>query len=182
MPVPRVELVCKAVGSRRPELVAVPEAQPLELLAVRGVEARERAFELVGVDEAGLDLGDRVAERVGEARGARRFPEPVERRRRDGRPERERLLDVGGNRPCLGGPGRDALEDAVERRDRAAEKRRRAAQELPLGPVDVRAVRHDENRVLVERGQVPIEQQLDLARVRRPGEQRQPHRPIVDLP
>jgi hypothetical protein len=35
---------------------------------------------------------------------------------------------------------------------------------------------------MVERGQVPIEQQLDLARVRRPGEQRQPHRPIVDLP
>jgi hypothetical protein len=78
--------------------------------------------------------------------------------------------------------GGDPLEDTVECRDRAAEERGRVPQQLPLSPVDVRAVRHDEDWILLERGQVPIEQQLDLARVRRPGEQRQPHRPIVDLP
>ena len=76
-PVPRVELVCEAVGCGRPKLVAVPEAQPLELLAVRGVEARERAFEFLGLDEAGLDLTDRVAERVGEAAERADSPSPL---------------------------------------------------------------------------------------------------------
>ena len=182
MPLPGVQLIGHAVGRGRPKLVTIPEAEPVELLAVRGVQAGKRPLELLGRDETGFDLADCVAQRVREACGARRLPEAVEGRLRDRSPERERLLDVRGDRSRVGIAGRDPLEDAVERRDRAAEERRRAAQELPLGPVDVRAVRHDEDRVLVERGQVPIEQQLDFARVRRPGEQRQPHRPIVDLP
>ncbi len=58
-------------------------------------------------------------------------------------------------------------------------------EELPLDPLDVRPVGHDEHRIAVEHAQVALEQQRDLAGVCRPREQRQAlaggHRPIVDL-
>ena len=76
----------------------------------------------------------------------------------------------------------DPLEEIGERRDPAAEERWSAREQLALGPVDVRPVRHDEDRIPVEVGQVPIEQPLDFAGVRRSDEERQGHRPIVDLP
>jgi hypothetical protein len=79
-------------------------------------------------------------------------------------------------------PVGDQPEKERERDNRAAKERRAASEELPFGPVDVRPVRHDENWIPVEYGQVPVEQPLDFAGIRRPNEERQGHRPIVDLP
>src|SRR5262249_26016618 len=76
-------------------------------------------------------------------------------------------------------PARDPLEDVVERADRTADQRAGLGEQLTLGPVDVRPVRHDQNRIGTEGGQVALEQERDLARVRGPCEQAQRHRAIV---
>src|SRR4029450_2459768 len=104
---------------------------------------------------AGLYLGDRVAEGVREARGAGGIAEPVERGARKRRPKDEGLLRVGRDRPARRMTVDEAREQVGERRDPAAEERRAPRKELALGPLDVRAVRHDEDRILVEDGQVP---------------------------
>ncbi len=76
----------------------------------------------------------------------------------------------------------DALEDVVEGADRAAEERWTAREELALDAVDVRPVRHDENRLTIERGQIAVEQTLDLARVCRACDETKRHRTIVEPP
>jgi hypothetical protein len=76
----------------------------------------------------------------------------------------------------------DAVEDVVERADRAPEQGRTARQELPLDSVDVRPVRHDENRLTIESGQIAVEQTLDLARVCRARDETKGHRTIVEPP
>ena len=58
----------RAARSARPELV--------ELGAVGRVQERERAVELLRVDEAVLELGDRLGERVGEAGVRAEAPRP----------------------------------------------------------------------------------------------------------
>jgi hypothetical protein len=52
----------------------------------------------------------------------------------------------------------DQPEEVVEGADRPADERAAASQQLPFGPVDVRPVRHDQERIGLERGQVPLEQ------------------------
>jgi len=78
-------------------------------------------------------------------------------------------------------PSGEPLEEIVEGADRAADERSRPRQELALGPVDVRPVRHDQDRIGLERAEIALEQERDLPRVRRPCEQAQRHRPILAL-
>src|SRR4029078_5456825 len=74
---------------------------------------------------------------------------------------------------------RDPLEEIVERADRAAEQRPRAREQLPLGAVDVRPVRHDQYGVGLERAQIALEQERHLAGVGRACEQAESHRTIL---
>ena len=57
------------------------------------------------------------------------------------------------------------------------------AQQLALNAVDVRPVRHDEHRLgsdaRIERSQIPVEEEFDLARVRRPRDQPERHPPTL---
>ena len=84
--VPGGEIAGEPVGGVAAAQVSVPELEPVELGAVAAIELGEIAVELVGIEEAGLELGDRGAERVGEPREAGRAPELVRasRRRRRG--------------------------------------------------------------------------------------------------
>ena len=52
------------------------------------------------------------------------------------------------------------------------------AEQVALDAVDVRPVRHDQKRLVVETRQIALEQQRDLARVRRPRDEAQSHRAI----
>ena len=70
------------------------------------------------------------------------------------------------------------LEEIVERPDPAREQRRPAAEEVALDPFDVAAVRDDEPGIAparIERGEIPLEKQRDLAGVGRPHDERERH-------
>ena len=57
-----------------------------------------------------------------------------------------------------------------------------AREQVALDAVDVRRVRHDQDRFVVEARQIALEQERDFARVRRPCEEGEPHLPIVERP
>ncbi len=175
--VPRVEIRLEALGGAAAHQVAIPERQPVELRAVRAVELGEVAVELLRVEQPRLELADGLEQRVGEAAEPRRRGEAVQPRARECAAHEQRALRRRHERPLVAG---DPLEDVVERSDRAAEERRPPREKIALDAIDVRSVRHDQDRLALERGQIAVEQQLDLARVRRPGDQAESHVSIVD--
>ena len=81
--VPGLEVAGDAVGRVPPAQVGVPEVEAVELGAVRTVELGEVAVEIVRVEQAGLQLGDRRPERVRETREACGAVEISEPRRSD---------------------------------------------------------------------------------------------------
>src|SRR5438552_8484055 len=111
-----------------PLKVAVPEPEQVELLPIEAVQLGEVAVEVVRVEQTGLELRDRRPERVGKAGEARRAAELTEPRRRDDVPEDKRALGIGHDPPAAVSRG-DALEDVVERPDRAAEQCPRPAEQ-----------------------------------------------------
>jgi len=159
--------------------VAVPEPEAVELLAIEPVELREVALDLVRLEQPRLELGDRLAERLGEAGEARRAPQAVQARALDRAAYEQRALEVGRQRPVPSVPARDPLEDVVERTDATAEEDAGTAQQVALDTLDVRPVRHDEDRLVLQALQVALEQQRHLPRIRRPCEQSQGHRPML---
>ena len=68
---PRAEIALEALCGATAEHVAVPETEGVQLGAVRGVEGGEVAAEVVRVEQAGLELGERAEESVGEPAEAR---------------------------------------------------------------------------------------------------------------
>jgi hypothetical protein len=64
---PGAQVACKPLGGRRPQEVAVPKSEAVELVAIRRVQTRQRTLQVVRRDQPSLDLGDRVAQRIGEA-------------------------------------------------------------------------------------------------------------------
>src|SRR5581483_4437110 len=60
------------------------------------------------------------------------------------------------------------------------EERGAPREQLPLDALDVRSVRHDEHWLPLESREVSDEERLDLARVRRPRDQAEGHRPILE--
>ena len=91
----------------------------------------------------------------------------------------ERPLGVARDRLRVGSGERELAEDVVERPDRARQKCARTCEEVALDPLDVRSAWHDQHRIAVDRLEVPLEQAGDLAGLRRPDDECQPHRPIV---
>ena len=178
--VPRVELSPQPRNRLGPKELPVPDAERVELGAVRRVQVREVALDTVGLEQRALELADRLTQRVGKPCGVRGRREAVQRRTRDGPPQRELLLRIRGERPRGAGVG-DPFEDVVERADRAAEDAPVPGDELPLDPVDVRPARHDQCRLLSlrERGEIPLQEQRNLPRVRGADEQAQTHNPPI---
>ena len=73
----------------------------------------------------------------------------------------------------------DRGEEVVEGPDRACEERPGPLEQLPLDALDVRPAWHDQKRLALERSQVTVEQELDLAGVRGPDDEAEGHPPIV---
>ena len=182
-PVPGVELAGQTLGSTAPLELAVGEAEPFELLSVGRVQLGELvvtlAVELGRLEQRRLELGHCRAQRVGEPGEPRGASEPLRPGLLDDAAEQQRALRVGHDSPPLAVRAPDPSEEVVERADRAAHQRTASPQELPLGAVDVRPVRHDQERIGVERTQIALEQARDLAGVGRTCEHAQSHRPIL---
>ena len=139
-------------------------------------------FSCVRARRARLELGERRAERIGEAGEARGAPSPSALRATTRRgTARAAPRSRPGRWPAGAG---DPLEEVVERPDRPAEQapqrasRSRSTRSTsdPFGTISIGS--------RSSARQIALEEQRDLARVRGPCEQRQPargHRPIVDL-
>jgi hypothetical protein len=160
--------------------VAIPAADPVELGAIGREQACEIAVERRRLQEARLELGERRSERVCEAGEACRAAEAVQRGAADDAADDERPLGVAEHRPrratlC------DAGEDVVERPDRAAEQCAAARQQVTLDAFDVRPVRDDEDRLPRKHSEITLQQERDLARVGRPGDEAETHRSILGL-
>lgn len=176
---PGVEVGLEALRGAPPQEVAIPQAEPVELGAVGGVERGEVAAEIARVEHPLLELAERLQERVGEARGARRAGETVQRRVRERAADDQGALRVGRDRTLFGIVADEPCEEVVEGADGAAEETALARDQVALDTVDVRRVRHDQGRLVVEARQIALEQERDLARVRRPCEKGESHLPIV---
>ena len=155
--VPGLELAGDAVGRVPPAQVGVPEVEAVELGAVRTVELGEVAVEIVRVEQAGLQLGDRRPERVRKTREACGAVEISEPRRSDHTAEEQRPLRITGDRACTAVTGGDPLEQVVERADRPAEQRTTAPEQVALDPLDIRAVRHDQDGLAADIREIPLE-------------------------
>ena len=140
---PRVELGLEPLRRSAAKEVAIPALEPVELGAVRGMERGEIAVEILGVEHAGLELRERLLERVGEAAEAGRRGEAIELRVRKDPADEQRALRLRHERPCALPRVRDALEDVVEGPDVAGEERLPSREQLALHALDVRPVRHD---------------------------------------
>jgi hypothetical protein len=77
-PVPGLELGLEPLDRVAAEQVGVPEAERIELGPVGGVQPREVAVQVVGVEQPRLELDERRSERVGEPAEARGAAEPVQ--------------------------------------------------------------------------------------------------------
>ncbi len=178
--VPGGEVRLQPLGRATAQEIAIPEVEPVELGAVGRVQGRELAVHVLRIEQSRLELADRAHELVGEPTESRRRGEAVQRRSGEQAPHEQCALRRRDEATRAGGVEGDALEEIVECADRAAEERGLPGNELTLDPIDVRPVRHDENRLPIEGGQIAVEQALDLARVGRPRDETQRHRPIVE--
>ena len=100
----------------------------------------------------------------------------MSRARRD-----ERALCPGRDRPAARIAAGDPFEQVVEGADRAAEQAPGALEQVALRPVDVRPIRHDQKRLVVQARQIALEQERDLARICGPDDEAQRHRAMVVL-
>ena len=180
--VPGAELSANPLRGRPALKVAVPEPQPVELGAVLAVEPGEITLELGRVDEPRLELAQRRRQRIGEAGETSRTSPPVQRRTRKRPADDQRPLRVGCHGTVLPAVSGQPAKQVVERADLASEQGAAGGEQLAFDPVDVRPVRHDQNRFARKRVQVALQQERYLARVRGPGQERQGHPPILVLP
>ena len=180
--VPRIEVGLESLGGAPAEQVEIPEREAVELTAVALVEPGQVSVQIRRVEQAGLELPQRLLQRVGESARARGGGQPVQRGAADRAPHDQRALVIGRDRPAVGIVANEQLEQAVERDDLAAEEAAVPREQVALDAIDVRRIGHDQYRLVVETRQIALEQERDFARVRRPGEEGQPHLPIVERP
>jgi hypothetical protein len=173
--VPGSEIGLQPLGGGAPKAVAVPRAEPVELLSIRTREPTEIALDFIRVDERGLELAERAEQNVREASGCCGSRERVELCARYCAACDERPLRVGQELAPTRITGRNMLEEIVERTDAAGEERRPAQEQVALDPLDVGTVRDDQPRIAVEHAQKALEEQGDFAGVRRPHDQREGH-------
>ena len=96
-------------------------------------------------------------------------------RTRDCAADDERALELRRLRaPARVGVG-DRAKEVVERADRSREERGGAPNQVALDAIDVDAIRHDEPRVTRDLREIALEQERDLAGMRRPHDQRETH-------
>ena len=181
--VPGGEIGAKPLARIPAQQVSIPEPDAVELRAVGGEEDGQVAVEVGRVEEPALELGERREERIGEARETNRGGElgTAPAGAGHGAAGDQRALRTARDGLCAGVAAGNPLEQVVERPDRAAEQAARPFEQVALDAGDVRPVRHDQKRLVVEAGQIALEQERDLARVCGPCNQAECHAAIVVL-
>ena len=177
--VPGRELRAHALDGPAAQQVTIPEPEAVELAAVGRVQPAEVAAEVIRVDEAGLELGECREQRVGEAAEARRAAEAVERGAAESAADDQHPLRVADDRSRAVTAEREVTEEIVERPDRAVQERAGPAEQVALDAVDVRRVRHDQNRIAFDLREIALEEAGDLAGLGRPDDECETHRPMV---
>jgi hypothetical protein len=180
--VPGPEIALKSLRRGTPHAVSVPEPEPVELRPVGASETAEIAVDRSGVEQRRLQLSERSDDLVAEATRPGRRCEHLERGRGDRTANRQRALCVAGDGAPLGSARGDVLEEIVEGADTAAEERSSTAEQVSLDPLDVSPVGDDEPGIAVELDEIPLQEQRDLAGVRRTDDEREPHPPMVVPP
>ena len=176
---PCVQVAAQAFDGIPTHAVTIAHAHPPQLLAIRADERRELAAQPVQLDEPSLELADRLQQRVREPRRTRREAQTVQFATSDRAPNGERALGLGGDRKRIVGTFGDRPEQVVEGPDGAREERRTTPDQVTLDAIDVDPVRDDEPRIAFEDGEVALQEQRDLADMRRPHDKRKTHRSIV---
>ncbi len=166
-PVPRLQLVRHPLGGVAPLAVAVPASQPVELGAIRTQQLCQTLIEVLRLDEPGLELRDGRAECLGEACEPGSVPRQPS--------QQQRPLGVGEHGPVGSVAVGEAREQVVERRHPAADDRLAAGEEIPPNALRLGSVGHEQNRVARDVRGIAVEQEGDLAGIRRPRKQRQRH-------
>ena len=180
--VPRAELARQALDGPPANHAAIADGKPLELGPVGARQLGQARTEILGIEQAGLDLGERAGEGVGETGKARRRPERARRRRGDEVPEHECCAPHRRASAATGRAAGEECEQRVERADRSCEQRSAPAGELALDPVDVDAIRDDQPGITIEGSDEPVEQKRNLAGMCRANHERETHQPIVVRP
>ena len=161
-PVPGPELGRSPLDSASPHHAAVAHPDPLQLRPVGPGQPRQVGAEILGIEQACLDLGQRRGERVREAREPRGWPELSRAGRVDEVPEHDGALGIAqGARRRIA--TREECKERVERADGAGEQRSATTRKLSLDAIDIDAIRDDQPRIAVERVDEPVEQERDLA-------------------
>ena len=180
---PRVEVGPEPLDGVTAEQTAVPALEAVELVPIAGVQHPELAADRRGSEQSLLELVERPLERLDEPRVRRGTGVAMEIGRAHHPAHEQRALRAPQRPPNVARAEGDTLEHVVEGADRAAEQRVTPPEQLALDAVDVRPVRHDEYRFGplgdVERSQITVEQELDLARVGGPHDQAERHPPTL---
>ena len=177
--VPGVELGPKPLDRSASKQVAIPQAEPIELGSIGGVQETKISLQLLGLEQAGLELRERSQKRVGKTRKPGGAAKAIQRCSGEDAAGDKCALRIARDGPGLGGAECELAEDVVERPDRAREQGAFPAQEIAFDAVDVRPVRDDQDRIAVDRREVGLEEARDLAGFRRPEDESQAHLSMV---
>ncbi len=172
---PCVDIAGQAVDGSPPDHAPVPGVEPVELGAIGPRKGGERVREVVRLEQRAVQLRQRSADRVREAGGSRTARAGGARDPAD----QHRALRLAQKALAAATAASERVEQRVERPDRSREEAAYAFEELALDMFDVRALRDDQPRVAVERGEEPLEKLPDLAGVCRPDDERETHRAMV---
>src|SRR6202008_4869056 len=149
-----------------PEPAEIPPADPVELLLVGRVERAELALDSLGREEPRLQLVEGLLQRVGEAGPGGGGGEAAQIDAIHDTAHEQRPLCASQEPAGVAAAFHDPGEDVVEGADRTAEERRPEVEQLPLDPVYVRPVGHDEERFALGPGfegvEIAVEQKPDL--------------------
>ncbi len=165
--VPRGEVAGHAVGRVAPLAIAVPAPEAFQLRAVRTEQVGELCIEVFRLDKPRLELRERGSQCLRVAREARCVPRDAS--------QQQPALGVRKHSTVVAVAAGDAGEQVVERAHGAADERLAARDEIPLDALNLRPVRDDEHGLPRDVGRIAVEQESDLAGVRRPREQCQRH-------
>ena len=171
--VPRVEVGLEPLGGAAAQEVAIPEPEPVELGAVGGVErARGRRRARSGSSRPDSSSPRPAAASRRSRRCAADAREPV-RAPPPRRTRRTTSARCARSRPDArrGSPRASRSKRSSNVPISPAEQAARAREQVALDAVDVRPVRHDQKRLVVEARQIALQQERDLARVCRPREE-----------
>ena len=178
-PVPRVELGARRSSAAwRRSSSAVPEAEPVELLAVARVEPGERPVEVARVEQRGLARPRSPCRASPRSRGSAPTPRARSATAAADDAARAAAAAARADRGRRVSPPANAIDGGRGRRtSRSSRRRAPGARSRSSRSIRSASARFGTTRngIAVERCAIPVEEQRDLAGVRRAHDEGEPH-------